>query len=80
MTKKLPTANPAGQDGRSLGNPPGQGSEPGQDQEQPRRDRQNTGSAAGTNTHSKNQGRQEGQGPNRDSRSEKGDARRTPKR
>ncbi|MBC7978068.1 MAG: hypothetical protein H7138_24055 [Myxococcales bacterium] len=77
MTKKPAIANPAGQDGRSLGNPPGQGNEPGQDQENPRRDRQNTGSAAGTNTHSKNQGRQEGQGQNRDSRSEKGDARRT---
>ena len=46
------------------------------EQQKPRRDRQNTGSAAGTDVHSKNQGRQEGQGVTRDARSEKGDARR----
>lgn len=61
MAKPSEKANPVTQE---LGKP-GTGSEPGQDQLHPRRDRQNTGNGRGSNVKAKNQGRQRRAGPGR---------------
>ncbi len=76
MSKTSAKANPVNKDEGDRN----RGSEPGQEQQAQRHDRQNTGNGPGSNVSSQNQGRQKGQGPTRDARGEKGDARRTPKR
>ncbi len=76
MSKDKANANPVNQ---SQG-VKDKGSEPAQEQQAPRHDRQNLGNNGGTDTHAQNQGRQDGQGAQRDQKPEKGDANRTPKR
>lgn len=76
MSKTSAKANPVNQEQGSHN----KGSEPGQEQLHPRRDRQNTGNGGGSNVKAKNQGRQRGQGPTRDSKSEKGSSSRTGRR
>lgn len=61
MAKTSAKANPVNQDQGDRN----KGSEPGQEQLPPRRDRQNTGNGAGTNSHATNQGRQRGAGKGR---------------
>ena len=56
MAKTSAKANPVNQEQGDRN----KGSEPGQEQLPPRRDRQNTGNGGGTNTQAKNQGRQRG--------------------
>ena len=67
MAKISPKANP--EDKR--------GTEPGEAQLEPRRDRQNTGNGNGGANKAQNQGRQKGMGARRDSKREKGDSRRS---
>jgi hypothetical protein len=72
MSKTSAKANPVNQDQGDRN----RGSEPGQEQQNERTDRQNTGNAAGTRNKAKNQGRQPGAGQRSSARREKGDARR----
>jgi hypothetical protein len=77
MSKTSAKANPVNQDQGDRN----RGSEPGQEQQPERTDRQNTGNAAGTRNKAENQGRQPGAGqpgPGQriSARREKGDARR----
>jgi hypothetical protein len=76
MSKTSAKANPKNQD---LGDR-NRGSEPGQEQLNERVDRQNMGAGNGSRVEGENQGRSRGQGVARDSKPEKGDARRSPKR
>ncbi len=76
MSKTSAKANPVNQDDGDHN----RGSEPGQEQQVARHDRQNMAQGRGTKLQGRNQGREVGAGPNRDSRSEKGDARRSGKR
>jgi hypothetical protein len=56
------------------------GSEPGQEQQNERTDRQNTGNGRGTRNKARNQGRQQGAGQQISAGPEKGDARRGQRR
>ena len=76
MSKTSAKANPKNQDTGDHN----QGSEPGQEQQTQRLDRQATGNAGGSNRQATNQGAQPGQGQNRDKKAEKGDARRSSKK
>jgi hypothetical protein len=72
MSKTSAKANPVNQDQGDRN----RGSEPGQEQQNERTDRQNTGNAGGTRNKAENQGRQRGAGQRISARREKGDARR----
>ncbi len=72
MSKTSAKANPVNQDDGDRN----RGSEPGQEQQNERHDRQNMARGAGTKAKAQNQGRERGQGVARDSRREKGDSRR----
>ncbi len=76
MSKTSAKANPVNQDAGDRN----RGSEPGQEQQTERHDRQNMAQGRGTQVQGQNQGRALGAGQSRDKRSEKGDARRTPNR
>lgn len=76
MAKTSAKANPVNQDGGDRN----RGSEPGQEQQSTRHDKQNMGAGLGTHTKAKNQGRVlRGEGT-RHTRTEKGDSRRTSRR
>jgi hypothetical protein len=72
MSKTSAKANPVNQDQGDRN----RGSEPGQEQQRERTDRQNTGNAAGTRNKAENQGRQRGAGQRSSARRERGDTRR----
>ncbi|MBA2538157.1 MAG: hypothetical protein H0V17_00855 [Deltaproteobacteria bacterium] len=56
------------------------GGEPGNDQQAPRRDREDTGAGLGTRVKAKNQGRHGNRSTGRNGRPEKGDKSRSPKK
>jgi hypothetical protein len=72
MSKASAKTNPVNQDQGDRN----RGSEPGQEQQTERTDRQNTGNGAGTRSKARNQGRQQGAGQQISARREKGDSRR----
>jgi hypothetical protein len=73
MSKTSAKANPKNQDDGDRN----RGSEPGQENQRERRDRQNMGAGNGSRIKGENQGRtRRGQGHGRDSTPEKGDSRR----
>ena len=77
MSKTSAKANPVNQDTGDHN----RGAEPGQEQQSPRSDRQNTAVGTGTRVEAKNQGRADSNGATgRNTRSEKGDSRRSSKR
>lgn len=76
MSKTSAKANPVNKD---QGQHP-VGSEPGQQQQHERLDRQNTGIGPGTRDESRNQGREAGEGQRATPTHEKGDARRSPRK
>lgn len=73
MSKTSAKANPVNKDEGERN----RGSEPGQEQQHERTDRQNTGNGRGSRTKAQNQGRQRGVGQGSSANREKGDSRRS---